>query len=165
MNDCGVNRYRWGRLDIPSRPECVPVVRHAIARLAQQTSLSAEERGDLDLAVTEACANAVRHGSPQRERNTVCVAYFAGPDAVLVEIRDQGGGFSAAAKAPPAAGELRDGGYGIHIMRQVMDDVEIAWQGGTVVRLLKRRRQGRPGAPARGATLVAPGPGRLPVPA
>lgn len=146
MNDGGADAYRWGRLEIPSRPECVALVRWAIGRLGAQAGLSVREREDLDLAVTEACANAIRHGSPQRERNTVCITFLAGPDSVLIEVRDEGAGFDPASKRPPPPGEMRDGGYGLHIMRQVTDELEFDWQGGTVVRLLKRRKPAKAGA-------------------
>jgi serine/threonine-protein kinase RsbW len=132
-------QYYWCRLDISSRPENAAVVRRAVERIAIEAGLTPAETDDLDLAVTEACANAIRHGSPEKERSTVRVTFFLAPECVLVEVHDQGPGFTEGSRRAPAAGELRDGGYGLHIMRQLMDDVEIIWHRGTTVRLVKQR--------------------------
>ncbi len=143
--------YRWGRLDIPSRPECVPAVRRIVERLGTQAGLSPSEIDDMDLAVTEACANAIRHGSPDRERNVIHVTFYVRPGAITVEIRDQGRGFDPNSKRAPAPSEWRDGGYGLLIMRRVVDDFQLGWRDGTVVRLGKRR-------------CIPTGPGPLPLP-
>lgn len=144
MYCCDCEIHRWGQLDIPSRPECVSAVRRIAERLGIQAGLTRGEVDDLDLAVTEACANAIRHGSPDRERNTIYVTFHVGPECVAVEIRDEGRGFDPTSKVPPPPGEMRDGGYGLHIMRQVVDRVEISSRGGTTIRLLKRHRKPQP---------------------
>lgn len=138
------SQYRWGRLEIPSRPEYAAAVRRTVERLGAEAGLTPAEAEDLDLSVTEACANAIRHGSPEQGRNTIRVTFFLAPECILVEVRDEGHGFQAGQSLAPLPGELREGGYGLHIMRQLMDDVEITWHGGTVVRLMKRRGRRAP---------------------
>lgn len=132
--------FEWDRLSIPSRAECVARVRRAVERVGAEAGLSADEVEDLDLAVTEACANAIRHGSPDPQRNVVEVRFLLGPGRVVVEVRDEGAGFEAAQTPAPVPGELREGGYGLHIMHQVVDKVELSFDGGTVVRLMKQHR-------------------------
>ncbi|MBI3947241.1 MAG: ATP-binding protein [Armatimonadetes bacterium] len=132
--------YLWGRLDVPSQPHYVPAVRRAVERLGAEADLSRRDIEDLDLAVTEACANAIRHGSPKGAHNRIHIAFYLEPERVIVEIRDEGAGFDPNAEALPTPGDLCDGGYGLHIMRQVVDRVEIQFGDGTTVRLHKARR-------------------------
>jgi serine/threonine-protein kinase RsbW len=107
-----------------------------------QAGLDQVDIEDLNLAVTEACANAIRHGSPEQERNTIFVMFFLAPNCVMVEIRDEGRGFDPSCQRLPLPAEMRDGGYGLHIMRQVVDAVEFTRRRGTVVRLVKAGRGG-----------------------
>jgi len=49
------------RLRFPARPEYLLLARLAVAAVARRMALGRVEVGDLKLAVTEACSNAVRH--------------------------------------------------------------------------------------------------------
>ena len=102
-------QYYWCRLDISSRPENAAVVRRAVERIAIEAGLTPAETDDLDLAVTEACANAIRHGSPEKERSTVRVTFFLAPECVLVEVRS-GPRFTEdrGARRPPASCRKED---------------------------------------------------------
>jgi len=56
----------------------------------------------------------------------------------VVEITDPGPGFDPGTVPTPLAGELREGGMGIHFMRLTMDDVRYRFDDrGTTVRLQK----------------------------
>jgi anti-anti-sigma factor len=97
---------------------------------------------DIKVALGEALANAVRHGSPTGEGNQVVVDITAYDDRVVLEIMDSGAGFDG---THAGSDDLyAPSGRGIMFMRALMDRVEFerAEIGGTLVRLIKHRATG-----------------------
>jgi stage II sporulation protein AA (anti-sigma F factor antagonist) len=98
---------------------------------------------DIKVALGEALANAVRHGSSDPTTAAVGVAIEAYEDRVVLEVTDQGCGFDG---LPATSDDLyAPGGRGIMFMRALMDRVEFETPevGGTVVRLVKHRAAGQ----------------------
>ena len=93
---------------------------------------------ELDVAVAEALANAVVHGSPHGADDDVHVRFFCYEDEVAVEVVDGGDGMSATPIcAPPDAATS---GRGIHFMRALADAVHYTCGPlGTRVLLVKQR--------------------------
>jgi serine/threonine-protein kinase RsbW len=90
---------------------------------------------DIETAVGEALANAAEHG--HRRGTGFEVRVFVEHDRIVIEVQDEGGGFlmpRGAAKKPSHEGVR---GFGIYLMRHLMDDVHFD-DGGTCVRLTKR---------------------------
>ena len=61
-------------------------------------------------------------------------------DRVTIEIVDSGAHFDAASYAPPDLGAPSDGGYGVHLIDELMDEVDRQPAGdhGTRLRLVKQ---------------------------
>src|SRR5580692_9961435 len=75
---------------------------------------------DIETAVGEALANAAEHG--HRAESGFEVRVHVESDRVVIEVEDEGAGFSSAAPRPlPAHDAPR--GFGIYLMRHLMDDV------------------------------------------
>jgi serine/threonine-protein kinase RsbW len=112
------------RLTIPAKAEYITLVRLALSGLSQSRELSDETLGDLKLAVTEACSNSIRHAYGDGD-GSVEVVYELHPDRLVVEVCDDGPGFSVA--DPPLVGEdgLNEGGLGIAIIRELADELEL----------------------------------------
>ncbi len=118
-------------------PRNVPLARNAIASFARICGFSAEEVDDIRLAAGEALNNAVEHGGTLRSSGfSVRCAFEEGE--LQIEIRDNGAGFPFEQVGASPPGEEAARGYGIFLMRRLMDDVRYD-QRGTRVRL--RRRQ------------------------
>ena len=128
-----------GEWRLPGVPGSVPAVRRnleAVARGGEMPDLAIQE---ITLAVDEAAANAVLYGCPLGEDSYFLTGYRWQPEALAIEIRDFGPGFNL--QEVPPADTYRDHGRGLHIMRQVMDEVSFESNGnGTTVRMLKSRR-------------------------
>jgi anti-sigma regulatory factor (Ser/Thr protein kinase) len=126
------------RRRVRAKVEEMSRVRGDVCDLVAPTGLGESALFDLKVAVGEALANAVRHGSPGGESDEVEVVVAAFADRVVVSVRDEGAGFDGA----PATGDdvYASGGRGIMFMRALMDRVEYSMseRGGTVVRLTKR---------------------------
>jgi len=97
---------------------------------------------DIRVALGEALANAVRHGSPADGKASVDVRVIAYADRVVLEVVDFGAGFDG---TPPESTDVyAPGGRGVTFMRALTDrvDFEKPAEGGTLVRLVKHRGQG-----------------------
>lgn len=113
------------------------LARKSIASFASVCGFSEREVADIRLAAGEALGNAVEHGKSARSSGFSVRCSYDGEELVI-EIRDNGRGFSAEpfGAAPPGD---RERGLGIFLMRRLMDDVTYG-HNGTLVRLARKRQ-------------------------
>jgi len=114
------------RLTIPARAEYVLLGRLALSGITRMRPLDDETVNDLKLAVTEACTNSVRHAYGDNG-GIVDIVYELHDDRLVVEVSDDGGGFSPEARIE--VGELTEGGLGIAIIRALVDEFEVGERG------------------------------------
>ncbi|MDO8915605.1 MAG: anti-sigma factor antagonist [Coriobacteriia bacterium] len=130
------------RLVVAAEVASMSGVRRRVCDLVAPLGLTEGAVFDLKVAVGEALANAVRHGSPGGSGDAVQVTVSAYDDRVVVTVQDAGGGFDG----DPLSGDdvYASGGRGVMFMRALMDRVEFSRcdDGGTVVRLTKRLAAG-----------------------
>ncbi len=133
---------RTVQLDLASRFEMLDVVQTVLVQLCQLVGFDDESVHYMSVAVRESVVNAIKHGNKQVEAKRVFVRFTLHPQALEVEVRDQGTGFDPQGVPDPLAPEnlLKAYGRGIFFMRQFMDEVSHSFpaRGGTVVRMLKR---------------------------
>jgi serine/threonine-protein kinase RsbW len=123
-------------------------VRKRVCDLVAPLGLSEGAVFDLKVAVGEALANAVRHGSPGGPGDEVRITVSAFDDRVVVTVQDAGSGFDG---DQMSGGDVyASGGRGVMFMRALMDRVEFARcdDGGTAVHLTKRLSAGPSGSAA-----------------
>jgi serine/threonine-protein kinase RsbW len=124
--------------DAPAGIEEMGYLRGRVCSLVETLGMPEAGLFDLKVAVGEALANAVRHGSPAGAEDLVHVTVSAYPDRAVVDVRDRGRGFDG---QPVVADDVyASGGRGVLFMKALMDrvDFEQSADGGTVVRLTKR---------------------------
>ncbi|HET8606992.1 MAG TPA: ATP-binding protein [Gaiellaceae bacterium] len=123
------------RLTIPAKAEYITLGRLALTALARLHDLPEDTLGDLKLALTEACTNSVRHAYGERE-GMVEIVYELHADRLVVEVSDEGPGFTAPETGPLDEQEdLSEGGLGIAIIRALTDDFSLAGGDGVGSRL------------------------------
>ncbi len=131
-------------MEIPSAPEYVGIVRHAVEGLARRMAFDIVEIEDLKLAVGEACTNAVRHGCPNGKQHNVEIKCVVLAEGLQIEITNS----IVACEHPrvPIKPDLdREGGLGLYLIRQLVDEVSFLWDTDTAtIRMLKRRTQASP---------------------
>jgi serine/threonine-protein kinase RsbW len=115
---------RQVRLTIPARAEYIALCRLALTGLSRLQDFGEELLEDLKLALTEACTNSVRHAYAEGDPGTVEIVYELHPDRLVIEVRDEGGGFDPRQRTEGERA-LAEGGLGIAIIRAIADDVEI----------------------------------------
>ena len=125
--------------EFPSEARHMSAARARVAEIITPLSLTPSAIFDIKVAVGEALANAVRHGSPRGSGDVVCVEVRAYPERVDIVVSDSGAGYDGS----PATGRgsLSSSGRGVLFMRALMDAVEFRCSaaGGTDVLLAKRR--------------------------
>lgn len=127
------------KIEIPSSAEFVTVARKAVEAIASRIPLSAEQIDSLKLAVGEACSNAVKFSGPGQP--PVHVLYRLEPDRLEIEVRNTGKPFDPETYCPakPSADRLPDGGLGLYLIDQVMDELDVSSKSGeTILRMVKR---------------------------
>ena len=115
----------------------VALARQGVAGFAAGCGFSDEEVADIRLAAGEALSNAAEHGIGPPARRIVVECRFDEGE-LSVEIRDSGRGFPAPSDRSYVEPDDRGRGFGIFLMRRLMDEVSFA-RNGTVVRLIRRR--------------------------
>jgi serine/threonine-protein kinase RsbW len=115
-------------------PRSVREARTAVADYARRCGFPEQLTVEIALAAGEALANAVEHGN--KDVGTIELRCLFEGGALVVEVTDQGEGFdfSAAGTRYREPNSIR--GFGITIMRSLMDAIEYA-ERGTLVRLRK----------------------------
>lgn len=79
-------------LSLPARAEYVSVVRHVLGGVADGWQIDPHDLDDVQIAVTEACANVVTHAYRDMPPGTMEVRGGLEDDHVVVTVRDRGPG-------------------------------------------------------------------------
>jgi serine/threonine-protein kinase RsbW len=123
-------------LSLPRERESVSAVRRIVAGAMAEVGVERSCAADVELALTEGCANVVRHAtSTDRYR----VTFQLDRDAARVVIADSGKGFTLNGRQR-MAGALAEGGRGLALMRMLMDEADFRVEEGrgTEVSLTKQ---------------------------
>jgi PAS domain S-box-containing protein len=122
------------RLRVPAEPTVLVSLRHTLRRWLREADAAPEEIYEILVACGEACANAIEHPHGAGAGSVEIEAALVHGE-IDISVRDSGSWRAS----PPS-----DGGYGLKLMRGLMDSVEVArGTDGTVVRM--RRRLGANG--------------------
>ena len=115
----------------------------AVGLFVTKHSLPAEAANALYVSIDEAVSNAIAHGYPDGGRGEIGVRLRRRPDSVVLEIEDDGAPFDPLQMpAPDLTLPLEQrpiGGLGIHLIRNLMDEVSYARrEGRNVLKLVKK---------------------------
>ncbi|MFN2587938.1 MAG: ATP-binding protein [Actinomycetota bacterium] len=126
-------------LCLPWDEESVPVVRHICRDALLELGVETECVGDVELAVTEACTNVLKHAAGTGDEYEVTVS--VDEDDCAIRVVDSGIGFDPEAvdrRAGPSSGA--EGGRGVFLMAALVDDLRFTSKPevGTIVHLEKK---------------------------
>ena len=96
----------------------------------------------LELALDEAVANVILHAYQNEPGRPIEVVIEAGPEQVCVSVYHEGKDFDPASVRPPVFDGSREGGFGLYLMKQAVEEVTFFSEadGRRGVRLVKKRR-------------------------
>lgn len=127
-------------LRLPRDAASAPVIRQMLDSTLRIMGVEEPVRDDIQLMLSEACSNVIRHAAPSDEY-TVSVDLI--DDKCVIQVVDRGHGFdSRQLQSPSVAADTAEHGRGMQIMRALADDVRFGNQvrpgaQGAVVRMEK----------------------------
>lgn len=128
---------------IPSDPVLFRSIRDWLAAKARKEGFDEREALELSVAVNEACANIHRHAYFGREDGEIEFQLEIQAGKFSLRIRDFGKPFRPEAVEIPDFEQPSEGGYGLFLIRELMDEVEyIRKDTGTELRMTKCRHGG-----------------------
>ncbi len=130
---CSINKEYLFKSD----SKILPDIRNLVAGFAKGCGFAEAIMFDIKLAASEAIANAIEHGSPDGDDNSIKIKCYCEDDNFIVEVKDEG---RFKNKLPVGTGDnVNFRGRGVLIMLALMDKVIIdETKSGTCVYLSKR---------------------------
>ncbi len=128
-------------LRVTAKANRLRLVRNAVKETSLFCGFSEEDTRDIVLAVDEACQNVIRHAYGSEGEGDISIGIRRRPDAMIIVIRDFADPVDISKIKPRDLEELRPGGLGTHLIREVMDEVDFLpppIDGGNLLRLVKK---------------------------
>jgi anti-sigma regulatory factor (Ser/Thr protein kinase) len=125
---------------IPADPRAIPTVTDGLMQVLQDKHWPETRIMEVELALQEALANAIRHGCKgDITRKVQCCINCHSDGEVLIVVRDPGTGFEPEMIPDPLMGDnlLKSSGRGIFLINQLMDEVAFK-DGGRELQMRKR---------------------------
>lgn len=116
------------RLELLSQPRLLAAVRGMVHQLARRIGFAETESSKIALALDEALCNVIRHGYDQREDGLIRLTVWITPKEsdeprLRLMIEDEARQVDPQSIRPRDLSEVRPGGLGVHLIREIMDDV------------------------------------------
>ena len=131
------------RIDVENSDTGLTRLLDSVRQFADRHRLPDRIQHDIRLVLDEVVANVVRYGYVDRQPHQIVVDVALGPGVLTVEVTDDGRPFDPLQRAQPRTdqtiAERPIGGLGIHIVKQLMDDVEYSRRDGLNHLILRKR--------------------------
>jgi serine/threonine-protein kinase RsbW len=124
-------------LTMPGNADAITSVVQKIMAVVNEMGCAAGREYEIELALYEALANAVEHGSENDPSKKIqCSVACDHGRGMLIVVRDPGPGFDPASIPSPIVGQniFSTGGRGIYLINQLMDEVRFE-KGGTEIHM------------------------------
>ncbi len=130
-------------LQLPADPRFFRIATDCVAELVRMAGLPAERYarviGEVQLAVQGLCVNIATHASAGREEAWFDLDLGLTGEALHADFHDRGARFDADAVKRPNFEEGQENGYGLFLIRALVDEVQYASDaGGNHWHLVKR---------------------------
>ena len=122
-------------------------VRRFVEKYARSAKMDDSAIEEFKIAVDEACTNIIKHAYEGDENQKIDLAIIFDDHEFTVRIRDEGRSFQPKYYTEPDIFRLAQnrhaGGFGVHIMKRLMDQVEYRTSGNVNEVSLTKYRNGR----------------------
>lgn len=129
-------------LEVPGRLEAIPTAVEHIMGVVKNMECAEGSEFEIEVALNEALANAVKHGCCLDAEKTVAVSVMCDEaSGVVIVVRDPGSGFEVSDVPSPVVGQrlFASHGRGIFLINRLMDEVHYE-KGGTEIWMRKGPR-------------------------
>ena len=111
-------------LRMPARASCLRLLRCLLRDLTELVGLAKAERGNVLVAVNEACMNVIQHGYANDPEGEIRLDILQGAGALIFLLQDDAPSVDKNRVRPRDLADIRPGGLGVHFIRNIMDEVE-----------------------------------------
>lgn len=118
MSDCEMLT-----LTAPNHIKYLQLIEACVAELCQIVGRPPEEAYALQLAIHEACTNVIEHAHGGDASAQVKLSFALGDDCLEIDVYDWGKGFDLTLVANHEPETLHERGYGLAIIKGVMNEV------------------------------------------
>jgi len=128
-------------VQVPARADRLKMVRRAVDEAARLAGCSDRVVSDIVLAVDEACQNVIRHAYGGECSQRMALEIRRRGDTLTLLLRDDAEQVDVDRIRPRDLDDVRPGGLGTFLMREVMDSVEFLPpppEGGNLLKMIKR---------------------------
>jgi serine/threonine-protein kinase RsbW len=117
-------------------------MRAFVREVCQAESAEKELILRLELALTEAASNIIRHSFEGQAQQSITLTVEGNDEQVSVTLLHAGKPFDPESAAEPAFDGSREGGFGLYLMGKCADEVHYGQdeQGRSVIRLVQKRK-------------------------
>ncbi|MBI4616385.1 MAG: ATP-binding protein [Planctomycetes bacterium] len=133
----------WVELTAPSETKVLERLEDLFDHL-YHAKIPERERDHLKMALREVCGNAIEWGNRGDSSRKIHVSYCLFPEKIVFKIEDEGEGFDPAQVFDPSRDHMegvsrrvaenkRFGGYGMLMVRNIMDEVIYSSKGNVVI--------------------------------
>ncbi|WP_224249646.1 ATP-binding protein [Hyalangium gracile] len=135
-------------LALTSEPDSVRKAAEALRALLSALGCGPEAMAEIELCAVEAMNNVIEHAYGSRPGQPFELKAWKDASGLVLELRDEGASLPAGALSrpslpavdPEARDTLPEGGWGLYILRELMDEVAYeALPSGNRMRLVRRR--------------------------
>ncbi|MBU1106515.1 MAG: ATP-binding protein [Candidatus Riflebacteria bacterium] len=117
------------KMHVQGSPETLALIRRVIAACVQHLDLSAALLNDIKLATTEACTNVIKHAYKFDDSMSFDLKITTSEEVFVVEVFYNDPGFIPANIPVPNLNEIKEGGLGVFIIKNIMDHVDYITDG------------------------------------
>ena len=110
------------RLNLPREADSVPAVRRLLRCALAILHVDREHGADLEIALTEACANVVTHATGADKFE---VRLNVAEDHCAIDVLDNGAGFDAEAAGETSPAAVSERGRGLYLIKALSDNVRM----------------------------------------
>lgn len=138
-------------LVIPAELSAIPKVADGVMQIMDQKHFAEDRRIEIEIALREALANAIKHGCKSDPSKSVqCCVALEEDGELLIVVRDPGPGFDVTAVPNPLEGPglTKASGRGVFLINQFMDEVQYEDEG----REVRMRMLGSPPPQGKGSS-------------
>ncbi len=111
-----------GTFVLTSEPQHLARLRDWLREELTRHEVDGREQFGLQVAVGEICSNSIKHAYAGLGGKPIHVSVRWGEDRVVIEVRDFGRKFDPELYRPPDLEALPEGGVGLHIAKQFVDE-------------------------------------------
>ena len=112
------------KLEVPSDPRVLSIVRSTVHQLACVAGFPEEQCRSITLAVDEALSNIIRHAYQNRRDQAIQLTCQCDNDGLEFLLVDHGQSVDPGMLRGRPLDEVRPGGLGTHLIAQIMDRVQ-----------------------------------------